>query len=254
VTYQYYTPKIEQEIITYFKASDFTWFIANIQGKFDLICLFAVKNLNQFYSFWKQTLAKYRYHFQESVLSFFTRTHYFPSSYLLETDHERERIKYEIIDGGEPLAIDEKDIQILQHISLDARKPLLEIAEDIQASATLVAKRIKMLQKQQIIKGFRVNIDYAKLGLQLFNVQFNLKHYDRIHDIIRFIKSHPNVISISEVIDYYDLSITVHIKDFYELHILIKSIYNSFPEDIKNHMTFSYPEIFKYNYMPTLHI
>jgi hypothetical protein len=41
-----------------------------------------------------------------------------------------------------------------------------------------------------------------------------------------------------------------HIRNFNELHVIIKDIYNKFPDDIKNHMTFGYPEIYKQNYFP----
>ena len=35
---------------------------------------------------------------------------------------------------------------------------------------------------------------------------------------------------------------------------IIKEIYNEFPNDVKNHMTFSYPEIYKHNYHPRIDI
>ena len=59
VNYQYYTPDIEKNVINYFINSKQAWFIANIQGKFDLIVLFSVNNMNQFFSFWKQTLRRF---------------------------------------------------------------------------------------------------------------------------------------------------------------------------------------------------
>ena len=55
INYQYYTPAIEQDIIQYFIFSKYSWFIANVQGKYDLIVLFKVRNMNQFFNFWKRT-------------------------------------------------------------------------------------------------------------------------------------------------------------------------------------------------------
>ena len=59
VNYQYYTPEIEKDIIQYFVNSEHAWFIANIQGKFDLIVLFSVSNMNQFFSLSEISLMQY---------------------------------------------------------------------------------------------------------------------------------------------------------------------------------------------------
>ena len=250
VNYQYYTPEIEKGIIQYFVNSEHAWFIANVQGKFDLIVLFSVSNMNQFFSFWKKTLTKYRVYFQSALISFFTNTHYLPVSYLIEDHDAAERLQHELIDGGTYVDIDDTDRAILEQISLNARKPIIEIAEELKITSTTIANRIKKLEKIKVINGYRINIDYLKLGLQLFNVHFNLKNYEKIHQILSYVKRNPYLISVSEVIDSCDLSLNYHIKNFNELHVIIKDIYNKFPNDIKNHMTFSYPEIYKQNYNP----
>ena len=250
VNYQYYTPKIEKDIIQYFIDSEHAWFIANVQGNFDLIVLFSVSNMNQFFSFWKQTLTKYRYYFQSALITFFTRTHYLPISYLLEEQNTPQHLEYEFIDGGTKVDIDETDRSILAHLSLNSRKPLIEIAAELDTTSATIANRIKKLEKMKVINGYRINIDYLKLGLQLFNVHINLRNYDKIHQIISYVKTNPYIISISEVIDHCDLSLNYHIKNFNELHKIIKEIYDKFPSDIKNHMTFSYPEIYKQDYNP----
>jgi len=250
VNYQYYTPEIEKEIIKYFVNSEHAWFIANIQGKFDVIVLFSVSNMNQFFSFWKKTLTKYRFYFQSALISFFTKTHYLPISYLIEEHDITQRIEHELVDGGTKVDIDDTDRAILEQISLNSRKPIIEIAEELKTSSTTITNRIKKLENIKVINGYRINIDYLKIGLQLFNVQFNIRNYDKIYHILSYVKRNPYLISASEVIDSCDLSLNYHIKNFNELHYIIKDIYNKFPSDIKNHMTFSYPEIYKQNYNP----
>ena len=250
INYQYYTPEIEKEIIQYFVNSKHAWFIANIQGKFDVIVLFSVSNMNQFFSFWKKTLTKYRFYFQSALISFFTKTHYLPISSLIEEHDTTQLLEHELVDGGTKVDIDDTDRAILEHISLNSRKPIIEIAEKLKISSTTIANRIKKLENIKVINGYRINIDYLKLGLQLFNVQFNLRNYDKINHILSYVKRNPYLISASEVIDSCDLSLNYHIKNFNELHFIIKDIYNKFPNDIKNHMTNSFPEIYKQNYNP----
>jgi Lrp/AsnC family leucine-responsive transcriptional regulator len=250
VNYQYYTPEIEKEIINYFVNSKHAWFIANIQGKFDLIVLFSVRDMNQFFSFWKKTLTKYRFYFLSAFISFFTRTYYLPLSYLVKEYDNKKRL--ERVDGGIKADIDNTDKKILQYISLNSRKSLVEIAEDLKISSTTIANRIKRLETIKVINGYRINIDYLKLGYQLFNVHYNLKNYDKIHQILSYAKRNPYLISASEVIDSCDLSLNYHIENFKGLHLIIKDIYNNFPNDVKNHMTNSFPEIYKQDYNPKI--
>lgn len=249
VNYQYYTPDIEKDIINYFINSKQAWFIANIQGKFDLIVLFSVNNMNQFFSFWKQTLSRFRFYFQNALISFFTKTYYLPISYLNEDDMS-QRLKHELVDGGPTVEIDETDKAILRHISLNSRKPIIDIADALHTSSATIANRIKKLEALKVINGYRINIDYLKLGLQLFNVHVNLRNYDKLYQILSYVKRNPYLISASEVIDHCDLSLNYHSTNFNELHYIIKDIYHKFPDDIKNHMTFSYPEIYKQDYNP----
>lgn len=254
INYQYYTPDIEQDIIQHFVRSEHAWFIANVQGKYDLIILFAIKDMNQFFLFWKKTLRKYRFYFQDAVISFFTKTHYFPNSFLIDGLDTDKRYRYVFTDGGAKIDIDEMDREILRNISLNPRKPLIDIARDAGVSSTMIANRIKKLEKSKIINGYRININYEKLHLQLFNVEFNLRNYDKIQSIIRYAMHNPHLISASEVIDKFDLSLNYYIQSFNELHFIIKDIYNTFPDDVKNHMTLNYPQIYKYDYMPSLNL
>lgn len=253
ITYQYYTPEIEKNIINHFMENKESWFIANVQGKYDLLIMFTVKNLNQFFSFWKKTLRSYRYYIENAAISFIPRTYVFPKQYLLK-NFINGQVKNAIVDGSAELKIDKKDLKILCEISLDSRKSLTEIARKYSVSSAMVANRIKKLEKEKIITGYKINIDYSKLGYQLFNVQYVLKNFREIDRIIACIKENPHIISISEVIGNWDISCNYHIKNYQELHKIINQILRKFPDDFKKRITVTYPKIYKSNYMPKVSI
>jgi DNA-binding Lrp family transcriptional regulator len=250
LNYQYYTPSIEKEIIDYFIKNKYSWWIANVQGKYDLMALFLVKDLNDFFIFWKETLKRYRYYFQESTIAFFPYTYHYHNSYLIDdykiNDHEKFGYGYET----EKAKIDNVDLQILNLIALNARLPLTEIAKTFNSSSTMINNRIKKLKKFGIILGFRIHINYSKLGYQLFNVHLSLKNYEKMKHIIVYVKTNPHLIYINEVVDHCDLDLNYYLKSFNEMHSIIKDIYKKFPNDIKNHMTLTFPKIFKSNYLP----
>ena len=253
LNYQYYTPETEKNIINQFKKNEESWFIANVQGKYDLLVMFTVRNMNQFFTFWKKTLIIYRYNIQKADISFIPKTYVFPKDYLLK-NNTSDKQKNVIVDGHSEILIDKKDLNILHEISLNSRKSLTEIAKKYNVSSVMIANRIKKLEKMKVITGYKINIDYSKLGYQLFNVQYTLKNYDKIDKIISYLKNNPNIISISEVIGNCDINCNYHINNFNNLHQIIKDLLSNFPNDIKNRITVTYPEIYKSNYMPKVKI
>lgn len=69
------------------------------------------------------------------------------------------------IRTGEKLSIiDALDKKIIRVLQIDARKPIVQIAKEINANETTVRRRIEKLQKDGIIERFTVVLDYRKLG------------------------------------------------------------------------------------------
>ena len=60
--------------------------------------------------------------------------------------------------------IDALDRKIIKVLRTDARKPIVQIAEDVDANEATVRRRIKKLLKNGIIERFTVVLDYQKLG------------------------------------------------------------------------------------------
>jgi DNA-binding Lrp family transcriptional regulator len=250
VNYQYCTPTVEKEIIDYFVQNPHSWWIANVQGKYDLAAYFLVKNLPEFFSFWQNTLNKYKFYFQDTIIAFFPRIHQYHTAFLLDELKKTNRDIFESKTAASLVELDDKDLQILHHMALNARISLNELAEILGSSTTMVAHRIKKLIKEGVIQGFRVQIDFSKLGYQLFNVHYSLRNYEKSQAIIDYMKTNKHLISIDEVIDHYDIGANYYLHTFHEMHEIIKDVYNKFPNDLKNHMTFTFPKIFKSNYFP----
>ncbi|AIF68470.1 transcriptional regulator [Palaeococcus pacificus DY20341] len=68
------------------------------------------------------------------------------------------------------MGIDERDRIILDILSKDARTPFTEIAKVLGISETAVRKRVKSLEEKGVIKGYKVEVDPAKLGYGLVSL------------------------------------------------------------------------------------
>jgi len=60
--------------------------------------------------------------------------------------------------------IDALDMKIIRVLQADARKPVVQIAREVDANEATVRRRIGKLSKDGIIERFTVVLDYHKLG------------------------------------------------------------------------------------------
>ena len=63
--------------------------------------------------------------------------------------------------------LDEKDKKIIDILSISGREPASNISVEIGLSVPAVIDRINKLQEAEIITGFKANINYKKLGMDV---------------------------------------------------------------------------------------
>jgi len=251
IIYQYTTKEIEKEIIEYFLKNKATVAIYSIDGRYDLEIIFWIKDINQYYNIWNDTLKRYSDYFQDQVLSFYIKYITFKNSYLIsETKNNFHNQNADMMGGGKQVKIDETDHNILKIISSNARMPLSEIAKKIKINPDTICYHLNKLKKNKIIQGFRVNIDYSKLGYQYFKTDIYLKDYSQRKKIINFIKTNPHLISINETTGLSHLELELHLKSLTHLHEVMNEIQTRFPLAVRNYKYFNFQKIHKYTFFP----
>lgn len=60
--------------------------------------------------------------------------------------------------------MDDFDKKIIEMLYEDARRPFTEIADKLDVSEATIRKRVRRLEDEKIIEGYRVMVDPAKLG------------------------------------------------------------------------------------------
>ena len=88
--YRYTSPEIEKEIINYFVKNKYVWWVASCKGRYDLVVIMYVKDLNDFYSFWEETLKKYRDYFQSELFTIYVQLYHYRYDYLLGEDRTKK--------------------------------------------------------------------------------------------------------------------------------------------------------------------
>ena len=123
------------------------------------------------------------------------------------------------------LALDAKDLAILQILQQNARATVKEIAEKIHLSTTPVHERIKRLEETGVIKQYATLLDHTKVRKGLMVICYvSLKQHNK-NAGAKFIKS---IQEMNEVIECYNISgefdfmlkvVAESMDDYYHFHV-----------------------------------
>lgn len=93
------------------------------------------------------------------------------------------------------IKLDLKDKRILSQLDANARQSNAEIAKKVRLSKDAVGYRIKKLEEQKIIRGYRAVIDSSRLGYLFYRVYFNLMDIQpvKLKKLIDYLKQQKNV-------------------------------------------------------------
>lgn len=253
VNFQYVNPIIREKIIEYFVNYRNICTVGEALGKYDLIVVVWVKDINEFYQFWSKALDKFGDYFESKLFSVYIHGVGFRRSYLLLDNYKIEdRVDHEYFGVGKTVEIDETDYHLLNEIALNARMPLVELAEKFSCSSQTINYRIKRLKKEGLIQAFRVALTESLLGFQRRKVDIFLKNHSQRMNIINYIKSNPHLLYISTSTGLCDLEFEFVINDSEELIGIIEDITLKFPNSIKNYSIYGDFKDYKETFLPIL--
>ncbi|HNU89082.1 MAG TPA: Lrp/AsnC family transcriptional regulator [Ferruginibacter sp.] len=101
------------------------------------------------------------------------------------------------------IALDAKDIDILQLLQQNARMTVKEIAAKIHLSTTPVHERIKRLELNGVIKQYATLVDHTKVNKSLIAICYvSLKEHNKTAGT-KFVKA---ILQMPEVVECYTIS------------------------------------------------
>ena len=251
IGFQYVSPKIEKEIITHFSKNKLNWWTISSNGQFDLAVIMWVKNVNEFYTFWEETLKKYRDYFRVQQFSIYIQSQCFLHEYLTTSENTSKRYEHTI--SGSPINqhLDAIDNTLLQLIANNARIPIGTLSQKLGINFNAAKQRIKRLMKLGVILGFRVDLNYKKLGYTFYKADINLTNYKERSQIIQYIKQNPYLIRIDKSIGVSDLELEFHAKNDGEFQEIMADLNKRFRDTIKNYTYLTASTVHMMRYFPS---
>jgi len=224
----------KNKIIQHFVDYKNSWVVATDKGEIDLTLIVWVDNVYEFYRFWNKTLDLYEDYFSKVAISLYIQAIDYVKSYLLQDGHGKSnREHHRITCTRYNIQIDETDYRLLNEIAVNARIPLVKLAEKLGSSSQDVKYRMNNLIKKGIIKAFRVHLDYSMLNLRLFKVDIFLKKHNMLTPMVNYLKNKSYLQCLNVAIGWADIEPEFIIKNTDELTQIIDELNSKFPNSIR---------------------
>ena len=248
IKFQNTTPNIEQEIFNYLRNSKYTAWLTKCEGAWDINLTLIAKGNFELINFLDEFLEKYGEYISDKHIFITTEIHYFKRGFWLN----RKTHRIVSTGGATTINLSEKDLELLKIISTEARKPLVDMGRELKENPKNIAYKIKRLEKENIIQGSRILVDFSKIGYKFYKVWFSLKNLDKksLNTLMSYFKEHPNIIWATKSIGFYDLSIEMEVKDVEEFRQVLDEIKEKFSNLIKKHESLLIFEESVMNYLP----
>ncbi len=119
-------------------------------------------------------------------------------------------------------SLDAVDVQLLALLAADARTSLRSLGAAVGLSGPSIADRIARLSERGVVRGFTVDIDWARLGLPtLAHISLLTDKSSHIEQIVDELRGIDRVEEISIVTGSTDLLVRARVADLTELRQLL---------------------------------
>ena len=239
----------EKKMIDFLVKHKNTFFVAEIEGNYDIAIGTWIKDIYEFEKFWMDFKKKFKKHIGKEEISIFTKAYHFHRAYIL--DKKRDDVEPEIFGGGNLEKCDDKDIRILKLISKNARIPIIEISEKLRIPPKTVDFRIKQLVKKKIIQGYRFVFGFDLFGYEYYKVDLKLRDVTKLEELKNYARHHPNILYIDQTIGGSDFEFDIEVESKAQFLEVIKELRAKFPEIreweyltlIKYHKLLYFPDV-----------
>lgn len=233
-----------KEIIDYLKKEKKTWWIAKLDGSWDFAFAFTAKSNVEFHNFYFDFLTNFRKNIKEKLICPITYYKELPRKYLTNSTD-----LVTIEQSNNIVTIDEKDKQVLEILSKNAKAHLLDISKEVGIDIKTLRNKIKRLENEKVLLGYIADLDVLKLGRDFYTVEIDLNDYSKYDEIRNEILSLNELTSWVISIGGYDIEFDLEIENTKRYYEIISQLKNKFPE-IREVRYFRVIENYKIVYMP----
>ncbi|MBU1201609.1 MAG: Lrp/AsnC family transcriptional regulator [Nanoarchaeota archaeon] len=247
------SPEKEQEIINYLLDEPSLGWVVSVEGYWDINTYFYFKDINQMHLFYQTFIDKYSNYIENKNFSIYHQIKAYSRDYL---DKQLERTPFIIYENSVPIDIDEKDTIILSLLGGDARTTILKMSQETGLTSKTVIERIKKLEKENIITGYRLTLGLDKLNYIYYKIHITLFNstIEKKHQLIQHIRENPNIIYEDQLIGGYDIEFEFEAQTPDQIRNFIDDMRRKFSTIIKEYELLTYYRLHQERFFPKIKV
>jgi len=167
---------------------------------------------------------------------------------ILGSVKEPKKIKRNVLSE---LNFDEKDKKIARILHRNSRAKLIDIYKATKIPIDTIKYRIKKMEKNSIIKRYRLILDTSKLGYHRYEIFLRCIHLSDkvISKFKEYAKQNSNIEFFSKCVGSWDIEFTAYFKTSKELRNFILEVKQEFGEYIQKFETITLFETYNFVYL-----
>ena len=199
-------------------------------GYWDLTIALNCANNQEFDKTYKQITSGKQINIKDKIITSEIESSYFSTG----IPHKKTNTEFKTTNHQSKAKLDDKDLQIIHLLAENCQLSLLDISEKIKLTPNAAKHRIKNLEKEKVIIGYKTKINFEALGYLHFRVFINTHNFTKelYNEIKDHLKTIQGIESTSQYIGHADIDFRCYTKNLYELHQLITKIKDKFIKEI----------------------
>ena len=221
------------KLINYLLANkEINWF-GTCNGRWDLVFGTTSRTLEEFMVIQDKVMHKFGRFIQEKGLSISRENLQYNRRWMYQDDSPV--VEFNFGERESKIDLDEKDKKILNAISTQSRKTLVEIAQETKLSVDVVRYRIKSMEKEGMIRGYKCLLNPHKLGFVTCKAFVFFKNIteEKKREFINYVKNMKNTINIITTFAAWDLEIMFETKSYEDYFTIMEEVKEKFKEIIR---------------------
>jgi len=245
------SPDDERAMVERLARENNTWWVNSISGSFaDMGIAYWLRDIADFHSVKEGLLNRYRGKIESYRESVYSGFHVWRRNYLSSREWAP---KYDLIVGNSKTAdYDEGDVRLLSALSANARMPAVELAKKAGMAVNTAKCRLKRLQKEKVLLGFRPKINISKIGIYWYKVEFQLEDNSKKKAMLAYFGAHKNILYAYESIGGgTELEMEMEVESHEQFREIIDAFRQKFASAIRTYSYYMWSAEHKIVYFPS---
>ena len=232
--FQHMSSKILKNKIETLKKKDAVKWIAECKGSWDMMISCETESIAGVEELKQYVLSVFAGYVREKGIAILVKGLTHNRDYLIKDNSSLHRSRRLMIDEN-PVAIDETDHAILKKLVENGRMPLTKMAQELNTTARVVNYRIRQMKKNNIILGFKISLNYEKLGIRFYKTFITIESSnERARALDNYLAQQKSVIHTVKVLSSWDLEPEFEVYSEKEFDEALQEMKDMFSDIIKS--------------------